>query len=268
MMIKMIFTDMDGTLLDDRSELPPDFEEAVGRLKEKGVKFAPSSGRQYFSLLKSFDKYKDDFVFVAENGAIAFYKGEEIASFPMDKDAAVDILNSPEDESTDRVFCGKHHAFILKPQDTEIFQNEVRKYFSFYKKVDRFDEADDTPIKLSFFDPEGKAKTRILPHVKKYEKDYTVVNSSDCWVDITAKGVSKGRTIEEIQKRFGVYKEECAAFGDYLNDMEMLDAVGYGYAMENAVDELKKRAKFIAPANSDYGVTRTIKQLLDEGFMG
>lgn len=267
-MIKLILTDMDGTLLDGNGNLPPDFDEIMAELKLKGVKFAPSSGRQYYSLLQSFEKYKDDFIFIAENGSIAFYKGEEIASFPMDKEKTVEILNSATDPSTYRVFCGKHHAYILKPQDTEVFKREVQKYFSYYKTVGSFEEADDVPIKISFFDPEYKARERILPKVIRYEKDYEVINSSDAWVDITAKGVCKGNTLLKVQELFNVEKEETAAFGDYLNDVEMLENSGYSYAVENAYDDLKKVAKFIAPKNTDYGVTKTIRELLDEGFMG
>lgn len=267
-MIKLVLTDMDGTLLDDGSNLPPDFDDVIGRLKSKGVKFSPASGRQYFSLLKSFEKYKDDFIFIAENGAIAFYREKEIISFPMEKAEAVRILNSVTGDATYRVFCGKHHAYILRPQDDDIFRKEVMKYFSFYKVVDSFEEADDIPIKLSFFDADYLARTRILPKLIHYDSDYQVTNSSDAWVDITAMGVSKGRTLLDIQKMFGVEKEECAAFGDYFNDVEMLQNVGYSYAVENAHDGLKQAAKFIAPPNTDFGVTKTLRQLLDEGFMG
>ena len=267
-MIKLILTDMDGTLLDANGNLPPDFDEVMTRLKAKGVKFAPASGRQYYSLKKTFEKYKDDFVFIAENGAIAFYKDKEITSYPIDKEKAVSILNTAEDSSVYRVFCGKHHAYILRPQDDEVLRREVRKYFSFYKVVDSFEEADDVPIKISFFDPEGKANTSLLPKVIGYREDYEVIISSACWADITAKGVSKGAALVKAREILGVEKEECAAFGDYNNDIELLTESGYSYAMENACDNLKKIAKFIAPPNTDYGVTKTIKQLLDEGFMG
>lgn len=267
-MIKFVFTDMDGTLLDAEGKLPPDFDEVMGRLIAKGVKFCPASGRQYFSLRESFGKYKDDFVFIAENGAIAFYQGKEIVSFPMGKPKVYEMLKAPQDSTTYRAMCCKNYTYILTSQDDDVFRKEANKYFTFYKVVDSFEDADDIPIKLSFFDPEGKADKRILPDVIKYNDEYEVIHSSDSWIDIMGKGVSKGLAVAEARKMLGIEKEECAAFGDYNNDVEMLNAVGYGYAMENACDNLKKVAKFIAPKNTDYGVTKTLKQLLDEGFMG
>lgn len=65
-MIKIIFSDMDGTLLDDRGNVPEGFDEIAAELKKRGVMFAPASGRQYYSLEDSFQKYKDDFLFLAE----------------------------------------------------------------------------------------------------------------------------------------------------------------------------------------------------------
>ena len=66
-MIKLIFSDMDGTLLTSENKLPANFDETMTELKKRGVIFCPASGRQYFSLLKSFEKYVDEFLFLAEN---------------------------------------------------------------------------------------------------------------------------------------------------------------------------------------------------------
>ena len=72
MMIKLIMTDMDGTLLDENGNLPPGFDDVMAELKKRDVLFAPCSGRQYFSLLKSFEKYEDKFIFVSDNASRLF----------------------------------------------------------------------------------------------------------------------------------------------------------------------------------------------------
>lgn len=65
-MIKVIFSDMDGTLLDENGQLPAEFDEVMGELKKRNVIFAPTSGRQYYALMYQMGKYKDDFLFLAE----------------------------------------------------------------------------------------------------------------------------------------------------------------------------------------------------------
>ena len=73
-------------------------------------------------------------------------------------------------------------------------------------------------------------------------------------------GVHKGMAMRGLQRMLGVEPEECMAFGDYLNDCELLEAVGESYAMENAHPQLKAMAKHIAPSNDDNGVIRVIKE--------
>ena len=76
--IKLIFCDMDGTLLDENSNLPPDFDEVVGEVIRRGAIFAPASGRQYSALVLQMERYADEFVFISENGTFAARHDEEL----------------------------------------------------------------------------------------------------------------------------------------------------------------------------------------------
>ena len=82
------------------------------------------------------------------------------------------------------------------------------------------------------------------------------------WLDVMAAGVSKGAGLRTLQEALEVGRDETAAFGDYLNDLEMLDAAAHSYAMANAHPRLRARARHIAAANSDNGVARAIEAML------
>ena len=71
---------MDGTLLDDDGRIPEGFDEVAAMLKEHNILFVPASGRQYYTLAQQFEKYKDEFIFVAENGTYVSYKQKEMKS--------------------------------------------------------------------------------------------------------------------------------------------------------------------------------------------
>ena len=88
------------------------------------------------------------------------------------------------------------------------------------------------------------------------------VLSAESWVDVINANVNKGNAIKVIQDIYGISPEECVAFGDYMNDYEMLRNCGESYAMENAHDEIKKVAKYIAPSNDDEGVMQVLKKIL------
>ena len=94
-----------------------------------------------------------------------------------------------------------------------------------------------------------------------------VVLASSQWVDITSQGVSKGSAVKSIQRLWNIKPEECAAFGDFMNDYEMLQSVEYSFAMANAYPEVKKVAQFETLSNEDFGVIAGIKKLIDDGLI-
>ena len=75
-MIKLIASDMDGTLLDDEKNLPPNFYNVIDKLFEKKIRFAVASGRSFAALKPLFNKYLDDLTFICDNGAYIYDKGK------------------------------------------------------------------------------------------------------------------------------------------------------------------------------------------------
>ncbi|MCR5833494.1 MAG: Cof-type HAD-IIB family hydrolase [Selenomonadaceae bacterium] len=267
-MVKIIFCDMDGTLLTSENKLPEGFDEMIAELNRRGVLFVPASGRQYFSLLRSFEKYRDEFLFLAENGAFVKYKDEEIFSSPLDKDMTREVWAVGEQlDNVMRVYCGKKDAYVLREQDKPELRTELDKYYTRNAFVDSFDEIDDTPLKISFFDPTGNTDKNVYPKLEHFGDKLQVVLSSNNWVDVMALNVNKGVAVKNIQRVMNFKPEECAAFGDYLNDCEMLEAVGYGFAMANAHPDLKEIAKFETKSNNQDGVFVGIRRLIAYGLI-
>ena len=266
-MIKLIFSDMDGTLLDENGKLPVEFADLMAKLKARNVAFCPASGRQYYSLADSFAEYADQFIFLSDNGTMVRQHGQEIFSNVMDKKTAIDLLNSVNDiAGIYNVYCGKKKAYLLKAKNPQKYMDELGKYFRTIELVDDFAAVDDEPIKTSFFTAQGDADTKIYPLFKAQEKSMQVVLASAYWVDITNKGANKGLAVKEIQRRLNIRPDECVAFGDYMNDKEMLEAVYYSYAMANAYPAIKAIARFEAPSNAEHGVIKQIEKLIAEGL--
>lgn len=82
--IRLIASDLDATLLDDQSQLPPDFAETVRALAERGIRFAAASGRPIYTLEKMFAPLRDDIIFVGDNGGAICWKGESLYLSEMD----------------------------------------------------------------------------------------------------------------------------------------------------------------------------------------
>ena len=265
-MIKIIFSDMDGTLLTSDNKLPPGFDEMMVELKKRGVIFTPASGRQYFSLTESFGKYIDEFMFLSDNGTLVTKNGKEIFSQPMNLDDALKMLEFGNNFDVLKVFCGKKSAYVLKEQDKPRYIAELKKYFDHNVAVEKWEDVDDTPIKVSFFSPDGDAK-EVYEEFKKVTEHLNLALASAWWTDVTAPGACKGVAVENALKTLNIKRSEAAAFGDYMNDLEMLKAVDYSFAMSNAHPSVKEVAKFQTVSNDEFGVMVGIKKLMDEGLI-
>ncbi|MNY54045.1 putative phosphatase YwpJ [compost metagenome] len=101
------------------------------------------------------------------------------------------------------------------------------------------------------------------PHYKKYEQDLQVKVSGPIWLDISHKKANKGRAMEVLQEKFKVTAEQTMVFGDYLNDLEMLEKAHYSYAMANAHPDIKKIARFIAKSNDENGVVEILSEITE-----
>lgn len=252
---------MDGTLLNSKDEVHVDFLKVLEQLKGKDILFAIASGRQYYNLLSRFEGMKDHILFIAENGTYVVYKDEEILVNAIDRNLANELIRVGRTiENADIVLCGKQAAYIENADERLV--KEVEKYYEKYKIVDNLDKVEDQILKVTICDFDG-SEQNSLAYYKAYSDQVQVTVSGKIWLDMTAKGVNKGVAIRHIQKLFSINHEECMVFGDYLNDLEMMDAAYHSYAMENAHEELKKRARFVAKSNDENGVLEAIYEYLE-----
>lgn len=257
-MIKLIATDMDGTLLNSNNEINPEFYDVFKKLREKDIIFAAASGRQYYNLLKRFDKVKDDMLFIAENGTFVICNGEELLVNALDKDIALELIEIGRSiENCYVIVCGKNSAYI-ESRD-ERFIKETKKYYERYEVVDDVTKVDDDILKVTICDLSG-AETNSNKYFDKYREALQVTVSGEIWLDITANGVNKGVAINKLQEKLNIKPEETMVFGDYLNDLEMMKSAYHSYAMKNAHEELKKVARFEAKSNDENGVVLAIKE--------
>lgn len=273
-MIKMIFTDMDGTLLDDNGNLPPDFDATMARLKERGCRFCPASGRQYTALVSHMMDYFDDFAFISENGTCAFFRGEELFSYPIPGELVRQVARfANELPGAYPVLCAPTVAYVT--EKWRPYTAAMDKFFTHHEFVDDLEQVVDDPekyghiVKIATSVAAGGTTLELTYPVlrDRFEPELQVIHSSDFWTDIQMPGYNKGKAAIRMAEKFGIKAEECAAFGDFMNDFEMVRDVGMGVAVENAYVGLKEVADYIAPPNYEYGVTRTINKWLDEGLI-
>jgi hypothetical protein len=259
--VKLVVTDMDGTLLNSKGLVSEKFLPIYEQLKKHKVHFVAASGRQYHSITGKLESIKNEITIVAENGGFAKQGDKEllITSFESKKiETLIPLLRNIKGTFT--VLCGKNAAYI--ETDNERFINMFSEYYSQYEVVDDLTKVtNDDFFKIAVYHFEN-SETYIYPVVKHLESQMQVKVSGENWLDLSHNNANKGFAIKLLQKQLGITKEETMVFGDYNNDLEMLEQAYFSYAMENAHPNVKKIARFQTKSNNEEGVEFILEQLL------
>jgi Cof subfamily protein (haloacid dehalogenase superfamily) len=262
--VRLIATDMDGTLVDDARRIHEELWPLIDELHARGITFCPASGRQYHNLVQQFEDVADELVFIAENGTYVVAHGTEISSDCLALDVARQVVSRvrgiPE---AGAVLCGKHSAYIER-RDPPFVEQATLYYARLQVVEDLLKVADDDVLKVAIYDF-ASAERNTAPRLAGLGATHQVVVSGEHWVDVLSRTANKGRAVRQVQKALGVTPDQTMVFGDFLNDLEMMDAATYSFAMANAHPLLKERASWVAPTNNANGVVRAIRTVLGLG---
>lgn len=261
--VKLVVSDMDGTLLNSKGEVSNRFFELFDELQKHQIHFTAASGRQYNSIVHKLAAIKNDIFVIAENGGIA-KKGDEVLllnTFKPERLAEIiPILRTIDDSYI--VLCGKDSAYI--ETSDEKFIEMFHEYYTTYTVVDDLtkiiNEIDFLKIAVYHFDSSEK---HIYPKIKHVEKDFLLKVSGQHWLDISDANANKGNALRTVQKSLKITKEETLVFGDYHNDLEMLEEAFFSFAMKNAHSDVKKIARFETESNNDFGVEKILEKLIE-----
>ena len=258
--VRLVASDMDGTLLNTKHELSPDFFTIFNRMRSKDILFSAASGRQYQNLYNCFPGIQDEIIFIAENGSYVMHQGKELHLQPMDRDLTRDILKQTKKlPNVLTILCGKKSAYIDNADPA--FVERLSMYYAAYTVVDNIAEIDDDDfLKIAICDLSG-AEQNSYRHFIAYKDELQVKVSGNVWLDLSHKLAHKGRALDVVQKKFGIAPAHTMVFGDYLNDLEMMGEAHFSFAMENAHAEVKNAAKFTTHTNDNRGVLSILEQL-------
>lgn len=260
-MIKLIVSDIDGTLLEDgQHTLNPELFEVIRKLRENGLQFAAASGRQWGSIETVFEPVKEKIFYLSDNGAYVGCHGRQLFVNTIDRELVKDMVRDIRAAGLDVMISGPDVVYLDTPNE-EFYRWLVDGYKFRVKRVEDILQVEDQFIKVSAYkqtDVEGATKALR----EKYQDKLKITISGDMWMDCMATGVNKGVAVKLLQESLDILPEETMAFGDQMNDIEMLESVYYSFAIGNARPEVKKVARFEADTNVNDGVLKILKLLL------
>lgn len=265
-MIKLIATDVDGTLVKESSkEVYPELPKLIQKIIDQGVYFTIASGRQYSSISKMFAAVDRPMYYIAENGAHILEGEHTIGVTKMQREDIEGIMTDL------RSFYPECHVVASAPEGSfieskdENFITMIRdQYRNKVHLVEDILKADVEYVKLAMF-KKGSVREygeKIL--IPKWESRVKTCMAGEEWVDFMDYSVDKGNAMRVLQKRLGVTPEETMVFGDNQNDVGMIQSAVESYAVETAVQEAKDAAKHICPSYIEKGVYHVLKEMYDK----
>lgn len=243
--IKMIVTDMDGTLLNSEKKISAFTKEVLQKKQSEGVIVAFATARPYRFIVPMFEDFMPDAV-SAHNGAALYHDGKVIARHGIPPEESMTIITNLRSKFG-------NISLSIELDDT-IYTNSYL--------LPEWDEPDS--IKSDFSDLPNIPADKIIVYKDVIERagaDRSFLTESTYLQVIEGimgavlhKDATKWRTVQDFSRIFDIPMENIACFGDDLNDMEMIEKAGIGVAMENALDEVKAKADYICGHNDEDGL--------------
>ncbi|MDD2649027.1 MAG: HAD family hydrolase [Eubacteriales bacterium] len=258
--IKLVAIDLDGTLLHSDKSRPREAMEIFRELISRGVDVALASGRQYAWLRNEFSELADGMTFLCENGALLVKNEQRLLCEGLPHTRLLEMISAVRTVKTGAASPCTPDMVYYEADFPLLVLSMKHAYRNSERVSDVYAAVGDKPImKISVYDDEN-AEKNLYPVLKPFSDDAAVVVSGQNWVDIMKKGVSKGFAMRRLMAMKSLRPEECMAFGDYMNDSEMMDAVYHSYGMANGHPDFLAHCRFRAPSNDEDGVLQVLKR--------
>lgn len=266
-MKKLIAVDVDGTLVNSDGIITPRTRDALIAATRAGHEVMIVSGRPTYGLRKQ----AEALLFDELGGILSAYNGgqlydfknmEVLANHPMDYDLAMEILE----------FSKSLDLEVMVPHGEYIYTDDVDNFYSIRESgmldmeirviKDIRDRLDFVPNKLLFAQDSEKIDPESEKLFGKFGDKTVQVKSARFFHEVMPLGLSKGSSILEACKIFGIDKKDVIVFGDEMNDVSMFEVAGTGVAMGNAVDTIKSMADFVTKTNNEDGIAYYLENFL------
>lgn len=266
--IQLIALDLDGTLLNDSKEVSNESTDAVRKLISRGIYVVPTSGRSsndelFVEKLKPLGiKY-----FIGENGGIIkdCMDQKNIRVVSMNLMEAFDLINELEKKRIFTYFVSNEKVYYSTKNITSFLMNAFDEFFKVSSATegsltDVIRERNVIPEKIGTLLNSPNDVKKIMELKNKY-RELLIMQSNILAVEACSKETSKGIALEWLCEKLGINRENVAAIGDSESDISMLKYAGIPVAMGNALEEVKKYAKYVIDDNNNDGVGKFLTDI-------
>lgn len=264
MRYRLIVTDIDGTLVDDRRRISLKTKMALRNAMEIGIGVSLATGRKKDSAMQFAEQLDILYPIILYNGAKIYDPNSDRYLYERFLDhristKALEILDTLY-PSLNAIAYDNENAYVREKN------NVIRRYMEKDKveciEVNNWHKILNAPLVKILIIGIRNMLDKYASNLRKELKDPNLVNSESNYLEILPEGVSKGTALKELCKILNIALDEVIAFGDNENDIDLLRYAGLGIAVSNANPKLREVADYVTTSNTDEGVYRAVKKFI------
>ncbi len=264
-MIKLIASDMDGTLLPEgTTAIDPAVYDVIRSLQKKGVTFVAASGRNYESVMGVFKCMETEITVISDNGGFVSRHGKELACNGFSKELLTEVVQEARKIPNVWIMASAARGTYTDQNHPKYVKWVREGYKMDIRIVDDLLAIDEPLIKVALYTYAADAAAVAAPLREHFGDRISIALAGDRWVDMMVPGISKGQALSHIQQMLGITPDETAAFGDNGNDIPMLRCADESFAVANARPEVKQTARYLLGDVSEAPVLTRLRQYLNE----
>ncbi len=274
MEIKVIVTDLDGTLLNSNSQINPKTKETLLKLQRDGYHLVLASGRPTPSVVgiaKELEMDLYDSYILTFNGAhvMNFQSKEVIYQQPLSVESSKAILGHLESFEVVPMVCIDDTMYV-KDVFAGMVQHQgvMKNIIEFESRIGNYKLCEVNNLKDFVSQPLSKIlitgnvdylEANLEAFREPFATTNTITKSADFFVEFTDFGVDKARSLETILNKIGASMENVIAFGDGMNDLTLIQSAKIGVAMGNSSQTLKSHANYVTDSNDNDGIVLALE---------
>lgn len=260
-MVRLVVSDMDGTLLGPDSFLGQEVFSMIKELKEKGISFTIATGRSR-CLSEGYEELLGlELPYISCNGAMLVKRGQVIKSYPVPMAGLRSLVEEADEMGMSIVFSIDGEEFYLRETPWILEKREKEGFYQNQMLLSETIWQDTCLEKVMVLDGSRSGKIReIEKRCRELPKQYGFTRYTDMSVEIVHHQATKANGVRMLSEYLQIPMEEILAVGDHQNDCEMLQAAGIGVAVANAIPEAKRSADYVAENGHLAGVIEAVRK--------
>lgn len=256
---KLIALDVDGTLLNDDHQLTEATVQTVKRVHNQGATIVLCTGRGPGNAIPVMEELGLEGTVITHNGAATIRTSDRsiIHQYPF----------QPEELAFFVQYCREHrvHYDLSTPYHLHVdadLPEPIRQMYELFKispvQVDELAAVPEQPVKFTAFSPDKQLLDRVQADWMKVGSSLLVLRSGNEFIDVMHAEASKGNALRALAESLGIDRSQVLAMGNYYNDADMLQFAGWGIAMNNSPEDVKRLADEVTVSNNEGGVYRSL----------